>query len=153
MGEVYETPRGGLGRLPATGPVARANERFADASQRRPFAQGVDDAQCQNGAVKARRRDCREGLAARKASQLPEFGKLPRRDSNSEREYQPVERQRLNATRNVDADAVMNAADDGMKLPIPDDGEAGCERRRGIGAGRAQRGPGTQHRRIEGGRP
>ena len=30
----------------------------------------------------------------------------------------------------------MNAADDGMKLPIPGDSEAGCERRRGIGADR-----------------
>ena len=43
MGEAYEAPRGGLGRLPATGPVARTNEHFADGSQRRPFAQGVDD--------------------------------------------------------------------------------------------------------------
>jgi hypothetical protein len=121
VGEAYEAPRGGLGRLPATGPVARANERFADGSQRRPFAQGVDDAQGQHDAVKARRRHRRERLAPREADQAPELGKLLRRDRDGERKYQPVERQRLNPTRNVDADAVINAADDGMKLPIPGD--------------------------------
>src|SRR3546814_15516526 len=81
------------------------------------------------------------------------LGKLPRRDSDREREYQPIERQRLHATRNVDADAMMNAANDGMKLLIPGDGEAGCERRRGVGAGRTARGTGAQHRWVEGGGP
>ena len=92
-------------------------------------------------------------MAAREADQAPELGKLLRRDGNGERKYQPVERQRLDATRNIDADAVMSAADDGMKLPIPGYSEAGCERRRGIGAGGAPCGPGAQYRRIEGGRP
>ncbi len=153
MGEAYEAPRGGLGRLPATGPVALTNEHFADGSQRRPLTQCVDDTQSKHDAVKSRRRDRRERLTTCEADQAPELGNLPRRDGNGEWEYQPVERQRLDATRNVDADAVMNAPDDGMKLPIPGDSEAGCDRRRGVGAGRAPRGPGAQYRRIEGGRP
>jgi hypothetical protein len=34
----------------------------------------------------------RERLAARKSGQPPEVSELPRRDGDSEREYQPIER-------------------------------------------------------------
>jgi hypothetical protein len=93
--------------------------------------------------VKARRRHRRKRLPAREADQAPELGELPRRDSNGEREYQPIEQQRLDATRNVDADAIMDAADDGMKPPISRDSETGHERRRNIGAGGARNGSGA----------
>lgn len=77
---------------------------------------------------------------------MPERSKLPWRDGDSEREYQPIDRQRLDNTRNVDADTVMNAAYNSVKLAIPRDGQAGRERRRGGGARRALRGPRVQYR-------
>ncbi|HEV7311319.1 hypothetical protein [Sphingopyxis sp.] len=58
----------------------------------------------------------RERPTARESNQAPELGKLPRPDGNGEREYQPIERQRRTASRNVNPNAVVNAADDGMKL-------------------------------------
>ncbi len=103
--------------------------------------------------MKARRRPHRERLAAREGNQAPELGKLLWGNRDGEREYQPIERQCRIASGNVDADTMMNAADNGMKSTAARDGEGGCERRRFSGGDAPPSRTRPQHRWIEGDGP
>lgn len=86
--------------------------------------------------------------------QTPKLDKLLRRDRDGKGEYQPIERQRRRARgNNINANAMMDAADDNMKLSVIGDRQRRYERSPSISARHAPRGLGAQHRRIEGGRP
>jgi len=62
----------------------------------------------------------RKRLPTLKAYEAPKIGKLFGRHGNGKGKYQPIKRQSL-ASRNIEADAVVNAADHRVKTSASSD--------------------------------
>lgn len=88
-------------------------------------------------------------MASSENQQPPELGKLLSRMGDGDEKNQSIDWRRRAAFRNIDADAVVDTADHGVKLLPAHDSQTIVDRARTVSVSSLSNWPGTQHRWVE----